>query len=160
MVKSMVTPQAYNDFYKSNGTDRHIVVEGPSMTRQEFKDECDINVLMSKYEGHGTGPGNLMMHGDPAMWYADFTMLPETLMDYHAYMDRAQASFMRLSANVRREFDNDPTLFVEFASDPGNLEKMREWGLAAPAKAPDAPQKVEIVNPEAVQEAAVPPPQK
>lgn len=132
-------PKLY-DFYKTNGGDHRTVIEGPSMTRQEFKDECDINTLMSKYEQHAQfGPSGLMMHHDPSMFYADFTVLPETLMEYHEFMDSAQASFMRLPAQVRKEFDNDPVQFVEFASDPGSLEQMRTWGLAPPAKPVEAP---------------------
>lgn len=147
-------PQAGNDFVKSNGVDASFRTVGPSLTRQEFKEECDINTLMAKYDMHaGTGPG-MLMHQDPAMFYADFTMLPSSLLDYHRYMDEAQASFMRLPAVVRKEFENDATLFVQFASDPENLPQMRTWGLAAPEKVADAPLKVEVVSPA---EAAKPP---
>lgn len=141
-------PQAQNDFHKSNGADTVTMPVGASMTRQEFAEECDINTLMKKYEGHGTGPGNLMFHGDPSMWYADFTTLPANLMEYHEYMDAAQASFMRLNANVRKQFENDPVQFVEFASDPANVKQMREWGLAEPEPSPKEPLEVRVVEPD------------
>lgn len=97
-------------------------------TRQEFADECDINVLMERYER--TGVINHYNAKPPA--YLDVTEVPD-LHSALAVMDEAQAAFMTLSAKVRREFDNDPLQFVEFASDPANLEQMREWGLAPPA---------------------------
>lgn len=149
MSKSKVEfPNAVHDFYKSNGVDARFFTVGPSATRQEFLEECDINTLMKKYEGHaGTGPG-MLQHQDPAMFYADFTDLPQSLLEYHAFMDRAQFSFMSLPASVRKEFDNDAALFVEFATHPDNLEQMRTWGLAPPAPKAPEPQAVRIVDPE------------
>jgi hypothetical protein len=128
---------AYYDFYKVNGASGVTFTEGPSMTRQEFAEECDINSIMKRYEGHVVGgPGNL-----PPMvpQYYDFGEMPQTLMEFMEMQSRAEEAFMSLPAVVRKHFENDAMQFVEFASDPGNLGQMREWGLAAPAKAPDAP---------------------
>lgn len=116
--------------------------DSPSLTRQEFAAECDINTLMAQYEK--TGVINHFNSGQPQ--YYDFEAVPDLQQSLHIMRDATDA-FMRLPAAVRKEFDNDPTLFVEFATDPKNLEKMREFGLAAPAPEPEKPQKVEIVNP-------------
>lgn len=132
---------AYFDFYKTNGSDTVFNTEGPSLTRQEFAEECDINSLMRKYEGHVVGgPGNL-----PPLQplYYDFADAPQTLMEFMEMQQRAESAFMSLPAVVRKEFENDPIQFVEFASDPANLEQMRTWGLAEPAKPADAPAPVE-----------------
>lgn len=99
------------------------------MTRQEFRDECDINVLMATYER--TGIMNWFNPGSPQ--YLDVSDVPD-LMQANAVMERASAAFMQLNAKIRREFDNDPVKFVEFAQDPANLSRMREWGLAPPAE--------------------------
>lgn len=152
MSKKIEFPQAAHDFYKSNGVDAKTYNYEPSMARQEFAEECDINQLMKRYETYaGTGPGNLpLSNNDPSkMFYADFTALPMNLIDYHQYMAEAEHAFMTLPAVVRREFENSPYLFVEFASDPANLEQMRTWGLAPAAPKEPPPQKVEIVNPPA-----------
>lgn len=129
--------RALNDHYKNNGADRFTYVEGPSMTRQEFAEECDINTIMKRYEGHGQSINGLPSNVEPM--YVDFASAPTTLMDYLALMQNAENAFMSLNANVRREFDNDARLFVDFACNPDNLDRMREWGLAPPAKAPDEP---------------------
>lgn len=100
-----------------------------SMARQEFADECDINVLMSKYDKVGMWP--LPLSGAEPM-YLDVSNVPDLLGASRVIAD-AQAAFMSLPASVRREFDNDAIRFVEFAQDPANLEKMREWKLAPPA---------------------------
>lgn len=132
MAKPVVTfPEVAHDFYKRNGSVTVFNTEGPSLTRQEFAEECDINTLMARYEGHVIGgPGN--MSAQQPM-YADFTQVPTNLLEYMLFMDEAERSFMSLPAQVRREFDNSPHMFVDFASDPENLGQMRTWGLAPPA---------------------------
>lgn len=141
-------PQAGNDFHKTNGGDHATVVVGPSLTRQEFAEECDINTLMKKYDGYvNTGPNGLRNPQD--MFYADFTQMPDNLMAFHQYMAEADHAFMQLPAIVRKEFENSAYQFVEFAADPDNLPQLREWGLAPPAK-PEKPEPMEVrvVNPE------------
>lgn len=123
----------------------------PSLTRQEFAEECDINVLMSRYEKTGEIPR--LNQAQPQ--YLDLEAVAG--MDLQTAMNilnDATTSFMRLPAKIRGEFENDPMRFVAFAEDPANLEQLRTWGLAKPAEPPPAPQKVELVNPEAI----VPPP--
>lgn len=126
-------PQAYHDFYKTNGGEYDTHTPGPSLTRQEFADECDINVIMARYEKTGQLPAN---NAEPM--YVDFTSVPTNLMDTMRFMDEAQAAFMTLPAKVRKEFDNDPAMFVDFAGDPENLDQMRAWGLAPTPEAKPA----------------------
>lgn len=113
----------------------------PSMTRQEFADESDVNNIMKKFQKTGILPANVTQQPQ----YLDLTKVPDlqTAMNVKIQADKA---FMTLPAKVRREFDNDPVKFVEFATDKDNLPKLREWGLAAPEKAPDPPLKVEVTN--------------
>lgn len=128
-------PEALHDHYKPGGDRCVYHTEGPTLTRQEFADECDINSIMARYEGHVIGgPGNLAPQ-EPR--YFDYAAAPQTLLEFLTFMQEADAQFMSLPAQVRREFDNDPKLFVDFASDPENLDQMRTWGLAPPAKPPE-----------------------
>lgn len=145
MTKLPTFPQAFHDFGKSNGVNTVYNTEGPSLTRQEFAEECDVNALMKRYEAHVIGgPGNLQSMGPPM--YADFATMPRTLLEYMDFMNMAEAQFMSLPAVVRREFDNDAKMFVDFASDPENLEQMRTWGLAPP-KPVDPPAGPAVVAP-------------
>lgn len=130
-----------NDFYKP-----HDSVElsdwGPSLTRQEFAEECDINVIMSRYENGSLAPFNAPR--EPM--YLDLTVMPRDLMSALDVMTQAENAFMSLPALVRREFENDPVQFVAFASDPDNLSQMQTWGLAPPAPVEPGPIRV-IVDP-------------
>lgn len=138
MTKNAPFPQALHDVYKSGGDRCVFHTEGPSLTRQEFAEECDINSIMSRYDAHVIGgPGNL--HPTEPRYF-DYASAPQTLLEFLTFMQEADAQFMTLPAQVRREFDNDPKLFVDFASDPENLDQMRTWGLAPPAPAPKAPE--------------------
>lgn len=113
----------------------------PSLTRQEFAAECDINNLMAQYEKTGMLPATTA--GEPR--YLDVSDVPD-LMQAHAILAEATSAFMLLPATVRRDFDNDPVKFISFAENPENLDKMREWKLAPPAPVEPPPQKVEVTN--------------
>lgn len=129
-------------------------VGGPSLTRQEFHDECDINVLMGRYERTGLLP---VHPGEPR--YMDCVSVPNDFRMVMDFMIEAEKSFMTLPAHVRKDFDNDPRAFVDFAGDPKNLDQMRKWGLAPDPVVPAGPIRVEVV-PGAVPEKPLPEPPK
>jgi len=64
---------------------------------------------------------------------------------------------MELPAETRAFFQNDPFKFVEYCSNPENIEVLREMGLAEPAqekeaekpatKKPDDNQEIKKENP-------------
>lgn len=117
---------------------------GPSLTRQEFAAECDINTIMATYEATG-----VISHVNRATpQYLDVTDVPD-LAEAIRIVDEATTAFMTLPATARKEFDNDPVKFVQAVQDGDDafLERMRGWGLAEPAPKEPAPTRVEIVNP-------------
>lgn len=113
----------------------------PSLTRQEFAAECDINSLMSQFEKTGILPTNLATQPPRYLDVSDVPDLPTALN----MLNDATAAFMALPAIVRRDFDNDPVKFIHFAENPDNVEKMRSWGLAPPAPLPPEPTIVRVV---------------
>lgn len=142
--------QGYNDngeelrsFYVEPSVRTGCDPGGPSATRQEFADECDINVLMAKYEATGIMPP---VNGRTPM-FGDVSAVPDLRLALEQ-IEQATESFMSLPAVVRKEFDNDVVRFVEYASDPSNVDQMRKWGLATMPPPPAAPVRVEVVTPE------------
>jgi phage internal scaffolding protein len=98
--------------------------EKEGLTQQEFKDECDINVIMDKYKTTGALPN--MIASDPQ--YGDFS----DPMDYQAAMNVvavANEQFANLEAHIRARFDNDPQKFLDFATNHENAEEMAKMGL-------------------------------
>lgn len=117
-------------------------IVGASRTKSEFKDECNINSIMKRYAKTG-----VISHvSQRAPFFVDTTEMPD-LMTAMNVMIAARQSFMSLSADVRKQFDNDPVKFVEFAEDPENIDQMREWGLAPPKAVEPGPMRVEVINP-------------
>lgn len=130
-------------------------LDGVSLTRQEFADECDINAIMARYEKAGVLTH--LAHPTREPVYVDNWDIP----DFRSAMDMMVAAnevFMSLPAYVRREFENDPAAFVEFVEkrhgDEKAVAKLQEWGLLRPEEAVPPPQRVEIVNPPAPPPAA------
>lgn len=103
---------------------KSFTTNGPSMTHQSFKQECDINFIMRKYQRTGLADHVNQYQGD----YSDLTDVP----DYHEAMNKilsANEAFSTLSSSIRKKFSNDPAEFLDFVSDPENESEMREMGL-------------------------------
>lgn len=124
---------------------------GDSLTRQASKQECDINRIMAKFEKTGVLEHRNTFEGQ----YGDFIDTPQ---DYHEAIQQvmdAQEMFMSLPSKLRRRFGNDPAEYLDFVSDPKNLDQMVEMGLAKrdvieePAPAPKAKEKAPETPPKA-----------
>lgn len=112
------------------------VVDGVSKTIQSFRDECDINTIMSRYMKTGILDHVNRYQGS----YEDVT----DSFDYRDSIDRvraAEAAFGSLPAAMRKRFDDDPATFLDFVADPANRDAMMEMGLIPkpPAIAEGAP---------------------
>lgn len=114
---------------------------GPSLTKQEFAQEADINYIMEQF--HATGMAPMV---NPATIYGDFT--DPALNDYQLQLERlrsAQELFDQLPPKIRERFQNEPAQLIMFAQDPANQAEARELGLlrpeatAAPPAAPPEP---------------------
>lgn len=101
-------------------------------TKQSFKEECDINTIMRKFNVTGQLPQNVH-----APTYEDFS----DVTDFHTAMNAivaANESFDKMPAETRYRFNNDPQRFVEFCSDGGNRAEMIKMGLIPPPPAENA----------------------
>lgn len=99
----------------------------PSLTKQYFKDECDINKLVKKFCDVGSLHAQTLQ-GHASGQYGDFSEIP----DYRSALDqvrRAGESFNALPAVVRARFQNDIAGFLDFCHDERNAEELRAMGL-------------------------------
>jgi len=100
--------------------------ENSDVTKQEFKAECDINVIMAKYQHTGDIPNLKTLQ--PV--YSDCTGL-----DYMEHMNKiveANNLFADLPSKIRNRFNNDPSLFLDFVHNPENVPEMQTLGLLRP----------------------------
>ena len=99
-------------YQRSNGTYgvRSINTE-PSMTQQQFKQDCDVNYIMDKFLKTGTITHVKAQPGK----YLDLVEMPD-YNESHLTIARANSAFAELDARVRQEFDNDPAKFIAYRS--------------------------------------------
>lgn len=120
------------------------VTNPPSMTKQEFQRECDINNIVRDFQVTG-----MFNHVNTRANQGAYLDLPSD-MDFQSSVDvvaKAREAFMSLPSKIRDRFNNDPTNFLNFMGDSENLKEAQELGLIpkpraeppAPAPAPAAP---------------------
>lgn len=117
------------------------LVKEPSMTKQSFVAECDINNIIKEFSVTG-----MTRHvTERQALYAD---LPDTV-DFQMSLQivaEAAAAFDALPSKIRARFNNDPAAFLEFLHDEKNRDEAMELGLLEQPPADPPPQKVEVVN--------------
>ena len=99
---------------------------GASMTFQHFKDECDINTIVSRY------PNGVTPYDDrkDSGIYGDFS--DTELFDFRATQEKiieAENRFNALPANVRSRFSNNPAQLLDFLNDSSNYDEAVKLGL-------------------------------
>lgn len=107
---------------------------GKSMTKQEFKKDTDLNVIMRKFQVTGAMDHVNMHQGN----YGQHSPL-----DYHqarTVIAEANSMFEDLPSSVRNRFDNEPAKFLDFVQNENNYDEARELGIAL---APELQTKVE-----------------
>lgn len=113
-----------------------------SRTKQSFSDAADINLIMKKFQKTGTLEGDLTS----GMTFGDY----ENASDYHTSLNKvrdAERSFAEMPAEIRARMQNDPGVFMDFVSDPDNLDEGVQLGLYDPPEGWVHPDKRETVEP-------------
>lgn len=114
----------------------------PSLTLQQFRDECDINNLVERYNRTGTFYNALDCAGRMVRMpqFGDFSDLGDFREQQQKILD-IYDHFQTLPSKIRERFNNNPAFFVEFVGDEKNLDECVQLGLLA------RPKKVDPVAP-------------
>ena len=127
------TPYNYDLDAASNESGLHC--EDATLTQQHFKDECDINNILRQFNITGLLPESAL-----SPRYGDFT----GISDYHSALNQviaAEDEFMRLPADLRARFANDPAQLIEFLENSDNKDEAIKLGLV---NSVELPQVVEV----------------
>lgn len=112
------------------------LTEMPSMTKQSFAEECDINNILKQYKQSG-----MLRHINARAAQGMYADLPDD-NDFqnalHVVM-QAENSFASLPSKVRARFHNDPAEFLGFLADPANQDEAIALGIAIDNRPPPAP---------------------
>lgn len=90
---------------------------------QSAEEESNINTIVRRFGISGELPNQVAM---PVS--GDFTNIP----DFHTAMNlvrQAQEEFVRVPAEIRARFNNDPGRFMDFFDDPANYDEALKLGL-------------------------------
>ncbi len=97
--------------------------EAEKRTKQHFTDDCDVNKILDKFSRTGILP-----ESKPKM-YGDFSNVQDYVTAF-AIVQNAHTQFGNLDADIRARFHNDPSEFLNFATNENNAEEMVKLVLA------------------------------
>nr|QJB20111.1 MAG: internal scaffolding protein [Microvirus sp.] len=110
---------------RPNGTTRvYTIFTKPSRTQKQFKDEVNINKIMSKYKK--TGIVNHLNHKQGQ--YQDL-LQAGSYQESLDHVMKAQQLFNELPSELRSRLQNDPQKLIEFLADPKNDDEAIRLGL-------------------------------
>jgi len=135
------TPYNYDQDAASNESGLHC--EDATLAQQHFKDECDINNILRQFNVTGLLPESTL-----SPRYGDFT----GIVDYHSALNQviaAEDEFMRLPAQTRARFNNDPAQLIDFLDKEENKNEAIKLGLVKQPE--ELPQAVEVPQEKAVE---------
>lgn len=101
-------------------------------TKQSFRDECDMNKIVSRIHKSGFIPLEAQ-NSLRRQIYGDASAVPQSLEDAYAVVHRADAFFSSLPAALRERFVGASGL-LEFIENPANLDEAVKLGLVQRAK--------------------------
>ncbi|WGL31462.1 internal scaffolding protein [Dipodfec virus UOA04_Rod_1082] len=101
-----------------------LVCESPSPVQQQFLEETQLDFLLKKYSTLGINP---FVASEPQTYLdtsliSDFQTSQNRLVQLGGYFDR-------LPAQIRREFNDDLSTFVECVLDPQNESRLIDLGV-------------------------------
>lgn len=117
----------------------------PSLTQQQFKDECEIESLL-KAHNLSQVMGIVNNHGQQPL-YGDVSDIPD-FHDAQNHVARATEYFEGLPSDVRSRFNNSLSEFLTTLNNPNAREALTEMGvLKASDKAADNVVEQPVVPP-------------
>lgn len=90
-------------------------------TKQAFKDQCDINKILRKWQK--TGTISHLAKYQPI--YGDFSDIDD-LLTAQARLKQGQAIFDQLPGEIKREFGQSAAAFFKFVNNPANADNLHK----------------------------------
>lgn len=107
---------------------------GLGETQQQFRDECDINLVLKKYGVHESYvPEEVAIAAD---YFRDVSQVPMSITDAFDAVDEAKEMFLMLPAEARRAVGDDPVQLFRMAQTEEGLAKLSEFGFGVSPQQP------------------------
>lgn len=105
-------------------SERVVSPVGQTPAQQQFKDDCDINSIMKRFQK--TGAIDHVAQHQPQ--YGVHT--PQSLHEAMNIVAQADSMFNDLPSSLRRRFNGSAAELLEFVQDPANESEAETLGLA------------------------------
>jgi phage internal scaffolding protein len=100
-----------------------VIDTGEGLTEQAHKNETDMNYILRDYARTG-----FIRHAkDNQGKYDDISV--QDFQEAMFVVAEANNMFAELPANIRKDFNNDPSQFLGFVQNPDNQEKLQKMGI-------------------------------
>ncbi|WNK15048.1 MAG: internal scaffolding protein [Microvirus sp.] len=103
----------------------------PSLTKQCFAGECNINNIMARYKRKAGVDFLSQYQGYMEGAFGDASAATDYQTALNAVM-QAQEAFDALPSNIRSRFENSPSSLLSFLSDSSNRDEAQALGLLNP----------------------------
>lgn len=136
---SVFVRSAYNYDMSSASDESALVCLDESLAIQSAKDESDINTIVRRFGLTGELPSDVAIPQS-----GDFVGVG----DFHSAMNlvrETQEQFLRVPAELRARFNNDPARLMAFVEDESNRDEARKLGLLKDPVVPPEPLAVRVV---------------
>lgn len=123
---------------RADGSKRVTTVNNlPTRTQQQYKDQVNVNNIISKFKK--TGSITHVRNAQEGV-YMDLTELP-SLQEAHEVVIAASKAFEAVPSKIRQRFGHDPQQMLDFLKDKNNDEEAIKLGLKV-RQAPPTPDPV------------------
>lgn len=107
------------------------------MTKQSFKDECDVNVVVRNHAQTG-----MWTHLNPINpTYGNFALATD-LQEALAMVEYSETEFSKLPAEVRSACNNNPVELLQRLAHPGDAQILVDLGLPISEAAPPLEEQI------------------
>ena len=121
-----------------------------SMTKQEFKDDCDVKSVMQRWAQ--TGVLDHTRVSPPT--YGDTTLTPASYQEALEISRLVENEFNALDPETRAEYDNDPAAYLEHLEQQAHEREIEPEPEAPPTADSAIPTPEELIDPEPTGEPA------
>lgn len=118
-------------------------VTGRGRTKQEFREDSDINCIVQRYKKSGVLPAG---RRPELLQFADVSEV-RSFSEMYERVEAGKAAFNSLAPEIRARFKNSPADLLDFLGNPENRGEAVKLGLVNPVKAPSAPSEPPLAAP-------------
>jgi len=138
MAKAVFWRTGYNYDMMAVSDETGLRCEDESLAIQSARDDTDINTIVRRFGLTGELPGDLQMPQS-----GDFSGLG----GFHEAMNvvrAAEEEFLRVPAETRARFNNDPARLMAFLEDGANYDEALRLGLVQARPVPVVPEPLAV----------------